>query len=141
MQGARDYNYETSPKKYAKEQKKQADVSSDYKNMKVLRKRMVLSRAHKSAMFKSVFLSAILLVVMVGCTAYCVQIKYAINATNSAIAEVQSEIDTLNLAIDQQMSPAIIETKAKEELGMTRPSADQYVYLEGSNEMMMANKD
>ena len=123
MQAARDYSYETAmnPQQYGGVVSVKR-VPAGYKR---------ISPNHRSAMFRVVFLCAILLIVMIGLTAYGVQIKYAINQVNDEITAIQSQIDTLNLEISQQMSPAMIESKATE-MGMIRPSRNQQVYLEGN---------
>ena len=123
MQAARKYDYETVTIK------PQNQAFSSHK--KAPRKHKRISYGHKSTMFRAVFLSAILLLVMLCITAYEVQIRYAINETNSEISAIQSEIDNLNLEISQQMSPSTIEAKALE-IGMIRPSGNQQVYLEGT---------
>ena len=125
MQAARKYDYETTKAKF----QSQNQAFSSPKKASGKHKR--ISHGHKSTMFRAVFLTAVLVLVMLGITAYEVQIRYAINETNSEIAAVQSQIDNLNLEISQQMSPSAIEEKALE-IGMMRPTGNQQVYLEGT---------
>lgn len=91
-----------------------------------------ISPIHKSIMVRALFLIAALLIVMIGFMAYGVQVKYAINETEDEIATLQSQIDALNLEINEVASPTIIESKAKE-LGMVYPSADQRRYLNSAD--------
>ena len=123
MQAARNYSYQTA----MNPQQHVGEVSVKRAPAKYKR----ISPNHKSTMFRVVFLCAILLIVMIGLTAYGVQIKYAINQVNDEIDAIQSQIDTLNLEISQQMSPATIESRATE-MGMVRPNRSQQVYLEGN---------
>lgn len=123
MQAARKYDYETAPIK------PQNQTFPSPKKTPSKRKR--ISHGHKSIMFRAVFLSAGLLLVMLCITAYKVQIRYAINETNNEISALQSQIDNLNLEISQQVSPSTIEAKALE-IGMIRPTGNQQVYLEGT---------
>ena len=132
MQIAREFSFRNQ----------RVDVSADYATMRVKKRRTVLSSNHKAAMFKSVFGIAILLVLMISTIAYGAQIKYEVNTINVEIGMLQSEIDTMNLTIDQQLAPAIIEAKAKGELGMVVPNDEQLVVIDAvPNQVLTAEKD
>lgn len=134
MQTARQYNY--------------GEVNSEYtsrsssEKLKVVKNKERLFRSQKTLMFKALFMVAVLLVVGIGFIAYGTSIKYQINETNAAIAELQTEINDLNLQVTASMSPGAIETKAINELGMEYPTASQYVYINsGSGTVYTADAD
>lgn len=134
MQTARQYNYSENNSEYINKNKAE--------NLKVVKNKERLFRSQKKLMFKALFMSAVILVVGIGFIAYGTSIKYQINETNAAIADLQTEINDLNLQVTANMSPGAIETKAINELGMEYPTASQYVYINsGTGTVYTANAD
>lgn len=122
MQTARKYDYNSNNDRNGVNNKK-----SD--KFKIVKNNEPLFRSQKMLMFKALIMAGILLLVGVSFTAYGTSIKYQINETNVAIAELQTEIDDLNLQVTTNMSPEVIESKAVADLGMEYPSSSQYVYI------------
>lgn len=134
MQTARQYNYSENNSEYINKNKAE--------NLKVVKNKERLFRSQKKLMFKALFMSAVILVVGIGFIAYGTSIKYQINETNAAIADLQTEINDLNLQVTANMSPGAIETKAINELGMEYPTASQYVYINsGTGTVYTADAD
>ena len=134
MQTARQYNYSENNSEYINKNKAE--------NLKVVKNKERLFRSQKKLMFKALFMSAVILVVGIGFIAYGTSIKYQINETNEAIADLQTEINDLNLQVTANMSPGAIETKAINELGMEYPTASQYVYINsGTGTVYTADAD
>ncbi|MBR6700450.1 MAG: cell division protein FtsL [Firmicutes bacterium] len=122
MQTARRFDHGADNDRYGVKNKKS-------EKFRVVKNNEALFKSQKKLMFKALFMVAILLVVGVSFTAYGTSVKYQINETNAAIAELQTEIDDLNLQVTTNMSPEVIESKAVAELGMEYPSSSQYVYI------------
>ncbi len=121
MQTARQY-YEDVKRTPINEYKK-------VESTKAVKKEEVIVFNHKKIMFKALFMTALLLVIAIGFTAYGTSIKYQINQTEAQIEAMEIEINDLNLQVTANTSPETIESKAINELGMEYPSASQYVYI------------
>ena len=115
MQTARRFDHGADNDRYGVKNKKS-------EKFRVVKNNEALFKSQKKLMFKA-------LLVGVSFTAYGTSVKYQINETNAAIAELQTEIDDLNLQVTTNMSPEVIESKAVAELGMEYPSSSQYVYI------------
>lgn len=121
-----NYTYGTSPRKYddyipAKQET--ADLKMQVN---------VMTATSKAILLKALFYIAIAVLFMLCTTAYISQIEYSINEKATQIQSVQSEIASLNLAVERQSTIEVIEARATTELGMVYPSAGQLVFLDGS---------
>ena len=71
----------------------------------------------------------VLLLAVIGITAYNSKIQYDINRMNNQIAQTQKEIQNLQVQIKSAANITNLENRAAE-LGRVYPSSDQIVYLE-----------
>ena len=91
-----------------------------------------MTKAERSYKFKVIagfLLIFVLLLSMIGITAYNSKIQYDINKLNAQISETQKEIQNLQVQIKTAANITNLESRAIE-LGLTYPTSDQIVFLE-----------
>jgi cell division protein FtsL len=71
----------------------------------------------------------VLMLSMIGVTAYNSKIQYDINKLNNQISETQKEIQNLQVQIKTAANITNLESRAIE-LGLMYPTSDQIVFLE-----------
>lgn len=67
-------------------------------------------------------------------TAYAASVKYHINTMIKENEVLQGEIENLNVKIESASNIQIVESKATTELGMTYPTPEQLVYIDGTQQ-------
>lgn len=65
-------------------------------------------------------------------TAYAASVKYRINTLIKENAVIQGEIENLNVKIESASNIQIVEARATAELGMTYPTPEQLIFVDGS---------
>ena len=86
-------------------------------------------RSYKVKVVVELLLIFVLLLAMIGLTAYNSKIQYDINRMNNQISETQKEIQNLQVQIKRASNINNLQTRA-EELGMVYPDFDQIAYLD-----------
>ena len=86
-------------------------------------------RSYKVKVVAELLLIFVLLLAVIGITAYNSKIQYDINRMNSQIEETQKEIQNLQVQIKSAANITNLESRAAE-LGLIYPGYDQIVYLE-----------
>ena len=86
-------------------------------------------RSYKVKVVVELLLIFVLLLAMIGLTAYNSKIQYDINRMNSQISETQKEIQNLQVQIKSAANITNLESRAAE-LGLIYPGPGQVVYLE-----------
>ena len=86
-------------------------------------------RSYKVKVVAELLLIFVLLLAVIGITAYNSKIQYDINKMNNQIAETQKEIQNLQVQIKTAANITNLESRALE-LGLVYPNYDQIVYLE-----------
>ena len=86
-------------------------------------------RSYKGKVVAEVLLIFVLMLAVIGITAYNSKIQYDINKMNNQIAETQKEIQNLQVQIKTAANITNLESRALE-LGLVYPNYDQIVYLE-----------
>jgi len=66
-------------------------------------------------------------------TAYAASVKYHINTMIKENAELQGEIENLNVKIESASNIQIVEAKATR-LGLVYPTPEQLIYIDGSKQ-------
>ncbi len=86
-------------------------------------------RSYKVKVVAELLLIFVLLLVVIGITAYNSKIQYDINKLNNQISETQKEIQNLQVQIKTAANITNLESRATE-LGLMYPTSDQIVFLE-----------
>lgn len=86
-------------------------------------------RSYKGKVVAELLLIFVLMLAVIGITAYNSKIQYDINKMNNQIAETQKEIQNLQVQIKTATNITNLESRALE-LGLVYPNYDQIVYLE-----------
>lgn len=86
-------------------------------------------RSYKGKVVAELLVIFVLMLAVIGITAYNSKIQYDINKMNNQIAETQKEIQNLQVQIKTAANITNLESRALE-LGLIYPSYDQIVYLE-----------
>ena len=86
-------------------------------------------RSYKGKVVAELLLIFVLMLAVIGITAYNSKIQYDINKMNNKIAETQKEIQNLQVQIKTAANITNLESRALE-LGLVYPNYDQIVYLE-----------
>ena len=86
-------------------------------------------RSYKVKVVAELLLIFVLLLAVIGITAYNSKIQYDINKMNNQIGETQKEIQNLQVQIKTAANITNLESRALE-LGLVYPNYDQIVYLE-----------
>ena len=86
-------------------------------------------RSYKARVVAGLMVIFVLLLAVIGITAYNSKIQYDINRMNNQIAQTQKEIQNLQVQIKSAANITNLENRAAE-LGLVYPSSDQIVYLE-----------
>lgn len=86
-------------------------------------------RSYKVKVVAELLLIFVLLLVVIGITAYNSKIQYDINKLNNQISETQKEIQNLQVQIKTAANITNLESRAAE-LGLMYPTSDQIVFLE-----------
>ena len=86
-------------------------------------------RSYKGKVVAELLLIFVLMLAVIGITAYNSKIQYDINKMNNQIAETQKEIQNLQVQIKTAANITNLESRALE-LGLVYPNYDQLVYLE-----------
>ena len=86
-------------------------------------------RSYKVKVVAELLLIFVLLLSMIGVTAYNSKIQYDINKLNNQISETQKEIQNLQVQIKTAANITNLESRAAE-LGLMYPTSDQIVFLE-----------
>ena len=86
-------------------------------------------RSYKGKVGAELLLIFVLMLAVIGITAYNSKIQYDINKMNNQIAETQKEIQNLQVQIKTAANITNLESRALE-LGLVYPNYDQIVYLE-----------
>ena len=86
-------------------------------------------RSYKGKVVAELLLIFVLMLAVIGITAYNSKIQYDINKMNNQIAETQKEIQNLQVQIKTAANITNLESRALE-LGLVYPNYDQIVYLE-----------
>ena len=85
-------------------------------------------RSYKVKVVAELLLIFVLLLAVIGITAYNSKIQYDINKLNNQIAETQKEIQNLQVQIKTAANITNLESRALD-LGLIYPTADQIVFL------------
>ncbi|MDR1028769.1 MAG: hypothetical protein LBL63_05045 [Clostridiales Family XIII bacterium] len=96
-----------------------------------------ITTGEKGAMIFFAVLFGLIFIGVIGIEAYSVSIQHEINKVNADTAIVQKDIDDLYVAIEKDRNLETIEKRAKKELKMDYPAADQLKY---TNELKKAKK-
>lgn len=86
-------------------------------------------RSYKGKVIAELLVIFVLMLAVIGITAYNSKIQYDINKMNNQIAETQKEIQNLQVQIKTAANITNLESRALE-LGLVYPNYDQIVYLE-----------
>ena len=86
-------------------------------------------RSYKVKVVAELLLIFVLLLAVIGITAYNSKIQYDINKLNNQISETQKEIQNLQVQIKTAANITNLESRAIE-LGLMYPTSDQIVFLE-----------
>ncbi|MBO5516549.1 MAG: hypothetical protein J6A42_00470 [Firmicutes bacterium] len=86
-------------------------------------------RSYKGKVVAELLVIFVLMLAVIGITAYNSKIQYDINKMNNQIAETQKEIQNLQVQIKTAANITNLESRALE-LGLIYPNYDQIVYLE-----------
>ena len=86
-------------------------------------------RSYKVKVVAELLLIFVLLLAVIGITAYNSKIQYDINKLNAQISETQKEIQNLQVQIKTAANITNLESRAVE-LGLMYPTSDQIVFLE-----------
>ena len=86
-------------------------------------------RSYKVKVVAELLLIFVLLLAVIGITAYNSKIQYDINKLNNQISETQNEIQNLQVQIKTAANITNLESRAAE-LGLMYPTSDQIVFLE-----------
>ena len=86
-------------------------------------------RSYKGKVVAELLLIFVLMLAVIGITAYNSKIQYDINKMNNQISETQKEIQNLQVQIKTAANITNLESRALE-LGLIYPNYDQIVYLE-----------
>ncbi|MBQ2147951.1 MAG: hypothetical protein II427_03405 [Firmicutes bacterium] len=86
-------------------------------------------RSYKGKVVAELLVIFVLMLAVIGITAYNSKIQYDINKMNNQIAETQKEIQNLQVQIKTAANITNLESRALE-LGLVYPNYDQIVYLE-----------
>ena len=86
-------------------------------------------RSYKGKVVAELLLIFVLMLAVIGITAYNSKIQYDINKMNNQIAETQKETQNLQVQIKTAANITNLESRALE-LGLVYPNYDQIVYLE-----------
>lgn len=86
-------------------------------------------RSYKGKVVAELLLIFVLMLAVIGITAYNSKIQYDINKMNNQIGETQKEIQNLQVQIKTAANITNLESRALE-LGLVYPNYDQIVYLE-----------
>ena len=86
-------------------------------------------RSYKVKVVAELLLIFVLLLAVIGITAYNSKIQYDINKLNNQISETQKEIQNLQVQIKTAANITNLESRAAE-LGLMYPTSDQIVFLE-----------
>ena len=86
-------------------------------------------RSYKGKVVAELLLIFVLMLAVIGITAYNSKIQYDINKLNNQISETQKEIQNLQVQIKTAANITNLESRALE-LGLVYPNYDQIVYLE-----------
>ncbi|MCR4724625.1 MAG: cell division protein FtsL [Clostridia bacterium] len=86
-------------------------------------------RSYKVKVVAELLLIFVLLLAVIGITAYNSKIQYDINKLNNQISETQKEIQNLQVQIKTAANITNLESRATE-LGLMYPTSDQIVFLE-----------
>ena len=86
-------------------------------------------RSYKGKVVAELLLIFVLMLAVIGITAYNSKIQYDINKMNNQIAETQKEIQNLQVQIKTAANITNLESRALE-LGLVYPNYDQIVSLE-----------
>ena len=86
-------------------------------------------RSYKGKVVAELLLIFVLMLAVIGITAYNSKIQYDINKMNNQIAETQKEIQNLQVQIKTAANITNLESRALQ-LGLVYPNYDQIVYLE-----------
>ena len=89
-------------------------------------------RSYKVKVFVYLLIICVLMLCVIGITAYNAKIQYDINSMNTRISETQREIQNLQVQIKSAANITNLESRAFA-LGLTYPDYDQIVYLEWSS--------
>ena len=89
----------------------------------------VITLKDKVGMVLFVLLIGILCVCVIVSIAYSAGVKYEMNTIAKENAQLQGEIENLNVQIKNATNIRTIEDKATNELGMVYPTSDQFVFL------------
>ena len=86
-------------------------------------------RSYKGKVVAELLVIFVLMLAVIGITAYNSKIQYDINKMNNQIAETQKEIQNLQVQIKTAANITNLESRATE-LGLMYPTSDQIVFLE-----------
>jgi cell division protein FtsL len=125
------YEYQDSYKRYGLDMKP-----------KTAKKETIKSKTSSTGINAEDKFRLLLLTVMIGAlcigvilsSAYAASVKYHINTMIKENEVIQGEIENLNVKIESASNIQILESKATTELGMTYPTPEQLVYIDGTQE-------
>ena len=125
------YEYQDSYKRYGLDMKP-----------KTAKKETVKTKTSSTGINAEDKFRLLLLTVMIGAlcigvilsSAYAASVKYHINTMIKENEVIQGEIENLNVKIESASNIQILESKATTELGMTYPTPEQLVYIDGTQE-------
>jgi cell division protein FtsL len=92
-------------------------------------KSATVTRREKVTVVSLLLLIGVLCVCLIVSTAYVAGVKYEINTIARESAELQGEIENLNVKIKNATNIKAVEEKAINDLGMIYPSSEQFVFL------------
>lgn len=122
---------ERTPEERKKARRKYAKSKSKRKrSLQQENAKKAAARDQKLAIFTIAVIGLVFLCV-VFVSAYCTNLKYEINSMNKETLALQEDIDQLKVQIEDNTNIATIEKKARDDLDMIYPTAEQFVYING----------
>ena len=125
------YEYQDSYKRYGFDMKPRTEKKE---NIKSKNSNTGINAKDKFRLVMLTIFAGILCVALILSTAYAASVKYNINTLIKENTVMQGEIENLNVKIESASNIQIIEARATAELGMTYPTAEQLVFIDGSKE-------
>lgn len=119
------YEYQVNYQKYGLD----LSPAKQEKTRESSRTKSAIGSKDKARMLLLTILTGLVCICLIVMSAYAAQIKYNINGILAETDRVQGEIANLNVDIKSASNISVIEQRAKAELGMVYPDADQIAYL------------
>ncbi len=93
------------------------------------KKRSLISNRDKGRLIALTVIAGFLGICIIISTAFCATLQYQINTLTEQNAQIEKEIQDVNITLQSKNSLPVLEKKAREKLGMTYPKPSQIVYV------------